>query len=69
MLQPFYTEVKPDFPERAEKQAMCKHSIPMEELLLHAPPRIRCGPVRGVVRAAGPALQEKPGADGPQLGL
>jgi DNA polymerase III epsilon subunit-like protein len=36
-LQPFYTEVRPDFPERAEKQAMCKHSIPMEELLLHAP--------------------------------
>ena len=36
-LAPFYTEIKPDFPERAEKQAMCKHGISMEQLLLHAP--------------------------------
>jgi DNA polymerase III epsilon subunit-like protein len=36
-LMPFYTEIKPDFPERAEKQAMWKHNIPMEQVLLHAP--------------------------------
>jgi DNA polymerase III epsilon subunit-like protein len=36
-LRPFYTEIRPDFPERAEKQAMCKHGVPMEQLLLHAP--------------------------------
>jgi DNA polymerase III epsilon subunit-like protein len=36
-LHPFYTEIKPNFPERAEKQAMCKHGIPMERLLLDAP--------------------------------
>ena len=36
-LRPFYTEIKPNFPERAEKQALFKHNIPMEQLLLQAP--------------------------------
>ena len=36
-LRPFSTSVRPDYPERAEKGAMCKHGIPMEDLLLHAP--------------------------------
>ena len=36
-LRPFYTEIKPDFPERAEPQALAKHGIPLEQLLLHAP--------------------------------
>jgi DNA polymerase III epsilon subunit-like protein len=36
-LRPFYTEIKPNFPERAEQQAQFKHNIPMEQLLLHAP--------------------------------
>jgi DNA polymerase III epsilon subunit-like protein len=36
-LMPFYTEIKPNFPEREEKQAKYKHNIPTEQLLLHAP--------------------------------
>jgi DNA polymerase III epsilon subunit-like protein len=36
-LMPFYTEIKPNFPERAEQQAQFRHNIPMEQLLLHAP--------------------------------
>ena len=36
-LMPFYTEIKPNFPERAEQQAKFKHNISMEQLLLHAP--------------------------------
>ena len=36
-LMPFYTEIKPNFPERDEQQAKYKHNIPMEQLLLHAP--------------------------------
>ena len=36
-LLPFYTEVKPNYPEREEQQAKFKHNIPMEQLLLHAP--------------------------------
>jgi DNA polymerase III epsilon subunit-like protein len=36
-LMPFYTEVKPNYPERAERQAQFRHNIPMEQLLLHAP--------------------------------
>ncbi len=36
-LMPFYTEIKPNYPERAEKQAQFRHNIPMEQLLLHAP--------------------------------
>jgi DNA polymerase III epsilon subunit-like protein len=36
-VRPFYTEIRPDFPERAERAAMCKHGVPMEQLLLHAP--------------------------------
>ena len=69
-LLPFYTEIKPNFPERAEQQAKFKHNIPMEQLLLHAPDQDKVQrPVRRMVRAAGPALQEEPGADGAQLGL
>lgn len=37
ILRPFYTDIKPNFPERAEKQAQFKHNIPMDQLLLHAP--------------------------------
>ena len=36
-LSPFYTEIKPNFPERAEPQAQFKHNIPMERLLSDAP--------------------------------
>ena len=36
-LAPFYTEIKPDFPERVEPQAMFKHHISLEQLLLHSP--------------------------------
>jgi len=36
-LMPFYTEIKPNFPERAEQQAQFKHNISTEQLLLHAP--------------------------------
>ena len=36
-LRAFYTDVKPDFPERMEKQAQFKHNIPLEQLMLHAP--------------------------------
>ena len=35
-LRPFYMTIKPNFPERAEKQAQYKHNISIEELLLHA---------------------------------
>lgn len=36
-LSPFYTEIKPNFPERVEPQAQFKHNIPMERLLTDAP--------------------------------
>ena len=36
-LMPFYTEIKPDFPERVEKQAMFKHHISLEQLLTPCP--------------------------------
>jgi DNA polymerase III epsilon subunit-like protein len=36
-LRPFYTDIRPDFPERAEHQAMCKNHLQIDQLLLHAP--------------------------------
>ena len=36
-LRPFYSLLKPNFPERAESQAQFKHNISLEELVLHAP--------------------------------
>ncbi len=36
-VRPFYTQIKPDHPERESVAAQQKHKIPMTELLLHAP--------------------------------
>ena len=69
-LAPFYTDIKPNFPERAEPQAQFKHNIPMERLLLHAPDQDK---VKDLFvewfERLGPALQKEPRAAGPQLGV
>lgn len=36
-VRPFYTQIKPEHPERESVAAQQKHKIPMTELLLHAP--------------------------------
>jgi DNA polymerase III epsilon subunit-like protein len=36
-VAPFYSPIKPLFPERATKQAMHVHGMSMEDLVLHAP--------------------------------
>jgi DNA polymerase III epsilon subunit-like protein len=36
-VRPFYTQIKPEHPERESVAAQQKHKIPMAELLLHAP--------------------------------
>jgi DNA polymerase III epsilon subunit-like protein len=36
-IRPFYTLIKPDYPERQEAQAGHVHGLSIEELMLHAP--------------------------------
>ena len=36
-VRPFYTYIRPNYPERETPAATQKHKIPMSELLLHAP--------------------------------
>lgn len=36
-VRPFYTNIKPKYPERIEKGAFTTHGIPLEDLLLYAP--------------------------------
>jgi len=36
-VRPFYTYIKPNYPERETPAATQKHKIPMSELMLHAP--------------------------------
>ena len=36
-VRPFYTVVKPNYPERASKGATAKHRLQINDLLLHAP--------------------------------
>lgn len=40
-LRPFYSNIRPDYPERADPRAMRVHGIKMEDLLMHAPPQER----------------------------
>lgn len=40
-LRPFYTNIKPQYPERIEKSAFCVNGINLEELMLYAPEQER----------------------------
>lgn len=40
-LRPFYTNIKPIYPDRIEKSAFCVNGINLEELMLYAPEQER----------------------------
>lgn len=40
-IRPFYTAIRPLYPERVERQAMRVHGLSIDELLMHAPERDR----------------------------